>query len=672
YRKAVSEKYELRLHVPGDASNAITKKYRVLRIISHDYAPLGQNIVGWSLVGDVQELYLAVGQEHSTQTLTLEPGSSDLGYAPDRSVSLSPWEVRDTTYTLNATDGAGPRYRKVGLNGVPMPDDKPQVQDESGENPEETYVDAYSRQLRHSVSDVYASTESSMIPLTVRRDVSPESYSDRSGLRPSERPDRAFGMGWSSNLTPHIRFEEGQTRAVVTDEQGSTSAFVRVPPYWIDDPVLGPQYVHTPCIHTRQEKQHGKTRFDTLEEEVVGSARIFKLKKKFGTTCVFSDVVFAQSIPKDRLTGSDTQNIYQYARLTEVQDRLGNRLVYTYPVDGNSNALNTLIPNVISDPERPAVRMYIEQDDGRITKVNGPSGESITYAYGVEGAGVLAAPVLAGVTRGGNTVEYGYEVASETDPTPDLEAPGPVPVMQHLEVNRITDERDQNYTFEYAFNHTQTFVQNSGGQDWTRTQTGLPRLLTKVTLPNGAITNYGGTRTVGINLSGALLANNSVQTTVNGPAGSYTYLFTSPDIFQPLPDPGEEEDPSRSLTLTFKNFSLTSAAGTETYVLNPEAGMALASATDVSGNTTEFFYADEWEGTDGQSGFFDDPTSQRNALLGVKTFTYEAGTRVLKSVTDERGTRTEYTIQPLTGLRTQERVIDAGNNTLRVTDFEYG
>ncbi|MEZ0275987.1 MAG: RHS repeat-associated core domain-containing protein, partial [Roseimicrobium sp.] len=41
------------------------------------------------------------------------------------------------------------------------------------------------------------------------------------------------------------------------------------------------------------------------------------------------------------------------------------------------------------------------------------------------------------------------------------------------------------------------------------------------------------------------------------------------------------------------------------------------------------------------------------------------------SVTDERGTETEYTIQPLTGLRTQERVTDEGSNTLRVTDFEY-
>jgi RHS repeat-associated protein len=44
----------------------------------------------------------------------------------------------------------------------------------------------------------------------------------------------------------------------------------------------------------------------------------------------------------------------------------------------------------------------------------------------------------------------------------------------------------------------------------------------------------------------------------------------------------------------------------------------------------------------------------------------------MSSITDERGNKTEYTIENGTGLRTQERVKDAGNNTLRVTDYDYG
>ncbi|MEZ0274926.1 MAG: hypothetical protein ACAH88_08475, partial [Roseimicrobium sp.] len=663
---------EYRLLVEGGAQFPITKRFRIQRTVFDAYMPF-QYIVDRDFIGDIVELHVAEDSENSG-SIVLELGSED--YALDHRYNvgyeLVPFDNgEDAPFTLSSNDGAGPKYRKVGLNGVPMADEKPQVQDESGENPEETYIDAYNRQLRHSVSDVYASVESSLLPLTVRRDVSPEAWTERSGLRPLERPDRAFGMGWTSNLTPHIRIENG-TRAVVTDEQGSTSVFVRTPPYWEDDPVLGPQYVATPWIHTRQEKQHGKTQFDTLEEEVVNSVRTFKLTKKFGTTCFYGGVVFAQQFPRDRVLGSNQRETYQYARLMEVKDRLGNRLQYTYPQGGGGSTLATLIPNVISDPDRPAMKLWIEQDDGLVTKVKGPAGELITYAYGSEGQGALLAPVLESVTRGGNTVGYDYDLGVEEDPTPDPEYPAQTPATLHLEVSRIIDERNNDYEFEYALNHAQTFVQQSGGNLLTRVQTGLPRLLTKVTLPDNSFTTFGGTRTVGLTMAGVPVANASVQTIVSRGTGTYTYLFTTPDVFVPLlPDPGEEDNASRTLTMTFKNFSLTSSAGTESYVLKPEAGMALASATDVSGNTTEFFYADVWEGTDGQSGYFDDPTSQRNALLGVKTFTYDASTRVLKSVTDERGTETEYTIQPVTGLRTQERVIDAQSNTLRVTDFEY-
>ncbi|RBP38484.1 YD repeat-containing protein, partial [Roseimicrobium gellanilyticum] len=667
-RTSIEQQQVLRLHVAGGANKPITKKFRVARTVFDLYAPPEERVTSISWVGGIQTMTLAMGQESSSQTILLESSGSDLAYGPQRAVRYVPIPVHNSPFTLAATDGAGPRYRKVGLNGTPIPDDKPQVQDESGEIPEETYVDAYSRLLRHSVSDVYVSVESSLMPFAVRRDLTPESYSARSGLRPLERPDRPFGMGWTSNLTPHIRFEDSGTRAVVTDEQGSTVVFVRMLP------AMGLESLPRPWIHSRQEKQHGETRFDTLEEVVIGGTTYLQYKKKFGTACMFETSTFSQSFPHDRLTGSDGLNRLDYARLLWVQDRLGNRLVYTYPVseDDPPRAFKTLIPRTIHDPERPALRMDIIQNDGRITTVRGPSGEFINYNYTLLGEGVNAIPVLQSVTRGGNTVGYGYQVAYETDPTPDPEAPGPVNVTTHLELNRITDERGKNYNFEYILNHSQKFVQWSVGDLITRIQTGLPRLLTSVTMPGGTVVNFSGTRQVGINVEGELIES-AVQTTVSGPAGNYTYTFTEPDIFIPLlPDPGDEMSTSRSLTLTFKKMALSSAAGIETFEFNAEAGMALASATDVSGNTTLFNYEDVWEGPAEQVGYFDDPTSQENALQGVKSFTYDAATRVLKSVTDERGTRTEYTIEPVTGLRLQERVIPSGGGSpLRITDYAY-
>jgi hypothetical protein len=104
-------------------------------------------------------------------------------------------------------DSTGSRYRKIGLNGLPLSDGKPQEQDESGQPPEETYLDAFSLQLRHAVTDVYAEASGSLLPLMVRRDVSEETWSAESLETPDTRPHLPFGPGWSSNLCSYVKFE---------------------------------------------------------------------------------------------------------------------------------------------------------------------------------------------------------------------------------------------------------------------------------------------------------------------------------------------------------------------------------------------------------------------------------------------------------------------------------
>jgi hypothetical protein len=337
--------------------------------------------------------------------------------------------------SIMASDSAGPRYRKIGLNGVPLADSKPQQQDESGENPEETYIDAYSRQLRHSVSDVYSNAEGSLLPLMVRRDAQPDCWNQRSGLRPEERADSPFGLGWSSNVCSYVRFEKmappttAQARAVVVDEMGSRQNFY----------LMGSSL----WVHSGEELLDAKTAKNQFSAKyrAQGTTGIM-LAKKFGTTCFYEMTTLTQSFPPDRQQGfsdpeSDNREHYNYARLREVRDRLGNRLIYSYP------SSDSLIPHTISDPDRPGRKVSISQLDGVITAVRGPAGETIQYDY--DPLNNVGGHLLSSVQRGSNTVHYAYETALETDPTPD--ASSPLHFM-HLELSGITDELGRTYTFQ--------------------------------------------------------------------------------------------------------------------------------------------------------------------------------------------------------------------------------
>ncbi|MDP2323770.1 MAG: putative Ig domain-containing protein, partial [Gammaproteobacteria bacterium] len=174
-------------------------------------------------------------------TLTLSVGGDEEGdeeeqeYKPDENDTPlepgTPTEEPDEFHEVSTTDGAGSRYRKIGLNGLPMPDAKPQVKDESGEVPEETYIDAYSAELRHSVSDVYASADSSLLPLLVRRDCTDDIFHESAAGFAADflqRIDRPFGAGWTTNLCATVKVEDNGMRATVTDEQGASHSFIRV------------------------------------------------------------------------------------------------------------------------------------------------------------------------------------------------------------------------------------------------------------------------------------------------------------------------------------------------------------------------------------------------------------------------------------------------------------
>lgn len=273
------------------------------------------------------------------------------------------------SYHISASDSAGPKYRKVGLNGIPMPDSKPQVQDESGELPEETYIDAFNAQLRHSVSDVYVQDDSTLLPLQVRRDLSPAIWNDRNGMLPHEKPFLPFGPGWSSNICSYVHFTVNSSgcTAEVVDEMGASQTYTysSARPFW---------------LHNRQELTDVKSFQNTFTAYPLAGGLSFsgiRLNKKFGTRCFYEMVPAAQlfqELSSDRYYGSESIDSHFYARLARVEDRWGNQLVYEYPA-------GSLIPHTIRDPNRPGHQIFVEQVDGRVTTVRSPNGDVISYGY---------------------------------------------------------------------------------------------------------------------------------------------------------------------------------------------------------------------------------------------------------------------------------------------------
>jgi hypothetical protein len=306
----------------------------------------------------------------------------------------------DNDLSSSSDEVAGAEYRKVALNGRPLPDSKPQTASESDQQDEETFVDALTLGLRHSVTDVYETVPGSSLPLAVNRVYEEETWSNRQGLRPDERPDEPFGPGWKSNIVTTARWEydyntddnndlsSNISHVYVTDENGNEYHFLAV---WnaIDN-----LYNFIPYPTGKHEKNPYEA---TLTMPALGLNQTpadvpLTLTKKFGTAVVYEhadlDGVYNGTstnglIPNDRLVGGGGYKGYSYYRAILVTDRPGNHLVYSY--DPNSNS--TLVPENITatgasttvSAADPAI--HIQQDpSGHVTKILDSDYNPITYS----------------------------------------------------------------------------------------------------------------------------------------------------------------------------------------------------------------------------------------------------------------------------------------------------
>lgn len=291
--------------------------------------------------------------------------------------------------TLSVADldeTAGPAYRRIALNGRAIPEAIDGQKAESESEKEQSYVDALTLRLQHSVTDIYIPIENSELSLSVRRNLDSEVWNDRSGLRPNERYDRPFGAEWSSNLTPNIHFAYQQPNATgpkveadyayVTDEQGYQMRFIILGGL---NSTLGAGRRFVPFPSSKMEEA---TYLAALTDNGGGS---FTLTKERGTVLQFHLVdSLSKTIPMDRVDVPAGNVLHQFAAIDRVTDRLGYSLTYQ-----------------VTDHLTPT---RIDANSGDASK-----GQSITLTTDGEGH------VLTAKDNNGNLVNYGYIAARVLD-----------------------------------------------------------------------------------------------------------------------------------------------------------------------------------------------------------------------------------------------------------------
>ncbi len=587
-------------------------------------------------------------------------------------------------YTVPLSDATGPRYRKIALNGRPMPDEPPPAAPETDEAREETYVDAFNLNLQHSVTDIYVPVPGSDLVLSVRRNLKPEIWSDNTGLNPTEDPALPFGACWSSNITPHVRIVEPEgpnhegyeepNRAYVTDENGQVFEFVEYEDAWLPMP-------------------SGGAETQSFTNQLTGSYEdgSITFTKKHGTVLSFLNVGGSVELARERVEGSENSDIYHYARVDTVTDRLGYVLQYEYPAGSTGLVPKRIYALTPNQAAIPGLQIYLLQNSGgQVTSAWDPNGNAIAYSYETFNVpDSLADPSSLTEVNfpDGSTSAYAYDYAFERDLTPrndeDTDSNG-TPLsppyedpddsacdldvqhidFHHINLASITDGNEHTYGFGYEFDHTREYyVQNIVANDYYP-QNGSPRMISKVVLPTGddvkfvTQNNQEGSRIRATNEGEITGTRVNRVTDAEGFTTTYTFggmdleiLTQFRDILVENGELLESEAYKNPRILYYTTMTIQHGRyGTESFVFRKDAGLALQSATDLSGNTTSYTYTDDIEIPSGLAevwpgsiyGHYGDPNTESRPEGASSSFTYNQVYRLMTSVVDPRDKLTEY------------------------------
>lgn len=587
-------------------------------------------------------------------------------------------------------DMAGPRFRKIALNGRPLPDERPEAVAESDAAKEETYIDAFNLNLRHSTTDVYLPIPGSELAISVTRNYSPDCWNLHSGLRPHERPDLAFGACWSTNVVAGYRVS-GSTDATpsepdycfVSDENGGMYTFART----------GGRFL--PIVSGRHEAKEFLNTF-------TGS----RLSKKFGTTVDYMQRSVGVRYASDRFFGrGGAAPVESFGSVQCVRDRLGYEIRYEYAKQANSGSDGPLGPSLVPTriyalaPDEdgdghgepiPNLQIFIKQDENhRITSIWDPLGNETTYEYAQVGGFPHPATgvpqwetVLTGVRRAdGGTVRYDYYgPVSEADTLPATSSQ-PSVTKYHIDLRSITNPVGAKHEFLYKFDQSKLVYVKDGAVSGYYAQTGLPRQVQLVTLPDGSRASFRAQSLFRYDPESATTSFSAASRATDAQGNSTSYSFQDPEVavledFKTLYQGGAAFN--NPILITYRSMQIDHAGiGSETYTFAPGAGMALSQIQDFSGNVTTYQYADPWKPSDPDMAkickklgvnSYDDPTSITRSRL-TKTMRYDPDSRQLTRVRDERGVTTTYELDDF-DRRIVERVSGPGMMD-QVTTFDY-
>jgi len=605
------------------------------------------------------------------------------------------------TLFMSSEEGTGPKYRKIGFNGFPIPDEKPQATPETDAEEEESFVDAFNHTLSYQVTDVYVPFQGTDLTLSVRRNWTPEIWNLASGANPARRPDRPFGAGWASSLSAGVRFESGEVPyAYVTDTNGVTYRFLVLS--GIDIP-----NVHfLPMPENRHQREVMATKLE-MATKVVGGVRqtTYKFTSKMGTVLEFEDN------GAQMLSGGVG---IVWARLKKATDRFGTELVYEYtagtPIPYQPKTKD-ISPARITCREKTIGITYTA--DGRVDEITDPRGKTHKYHYAaLQSAleGSLTPPGLVSVERPDSTdarpdcVSYSYSFINEADTMPrTADDPANGNRYFYVDLGTITDPNMATTTITYALDHSRKtyMISPTLGNRWY-SPSGSPCNVTSISLPDGTGATFSNLSDVSLVLpssGGAPQVSGKHQMVVtDAKGGTWTYDFSDGlvvtlDFWKDLI--GFDSYPFTPKMILWQTMVVsTPEGGTMEATFDKWAGMALKSFKDVGVTTaTQFEYGDQFTYTLMQpwmkglpiekaiaqlpTTMWGDVTKQTDGRGKVKTFKYEESTipavpwRVMKKITDEERRVTEYTIDPANGNRKDETVKSAAGEVVKTTDFEY-
>jgi RHS repeat-associated protein len=611
-------------------------------------------------------------------------------------------------------DAVGPRHRKVALNGRPLSDEKPEQEEERDLAKEETFIDAFNLNLTHDTTFHYTQLGASDLVLQASLSSTETGFNSRSGLRPHERFDLPFGVGWSSNLCSYVEVVE-----TMGDDSGDPIAVNVV------DETGRPQRFGTYDLQNFFPWPSTRVDNKTYLNKLTRNGETFTLQKKFGSILTYGSAKTWFMYSTDRVEGSTKIRRHTYWRLAEARDRYNVRLRYDYDsAPGVPNHV-TLIPRQISSPDREGQFLVIKRsaDSRRVESITDNLGNTtvFNYAYAPNeymiSGGNLAAWKLTGVTYPDKTFTgYSYETAVEEEIDKTDPQKWRYTYHYHTNLKSITDKRGNTHTFNYGLDQSKQYwdssisgtraavdldrlpvevkeyveqqlaVMDDEGHGAWKTMYGMPRKIASVVLP-------GGIGTANFSWQGQMRFGRAVSvpqaplTTVTDADGKVT-VYQFEGLTGEIVDV-DSTDKSVSaewmvyyLTTRIHHGGLVGAPGhigTEIYQFDPSSGLSLWKATDMSGNVTTWEFGNMLASRPPGLGKnqpsvtmskWADPTAKIDALGRREQYTYSNSYRVMEVIDDSYASRTEFTVDAL-GRRTSKNVLQGGTTLLAQERYDY-